>query len=155
MSTLDDANAYMATKMFAKAWIAADDTAKNLALANALSLVNGFNYLGTKTVADQANEWPRTGVYLGCKLLDSTVVPADILKAQYEIALALLQGIDPEKEIAGLRIISRGIASVRTSYNPNKIPEHLENGIPSFLAWSFLSPYFNRSSQELRLSRVS
>lgn len=82
-----------------------------------------------------------------------TVVPKDIEIACYEIAFALLDGKDPEKDLEDLATISQGYSSVRRTRDRSFVHEHLNAGIPSHLAWSFLKPYL-RDSQNLRVNRV-
>lgn len=150
------AQPYFASRLFSQPWFNASVTLQQNALTQATTLINKFNYVGRKTDPTQVNEWPRRYVILDGVILDSTAVPNHILLAQFEIAIALLRGYDPEREIRDLRIASRGIAGVRATYDSRHVPDHLLNGIPSKLAWDYLSPYFNRNnSTNVSLRRVS
>lgn len=156
LSTIDDANSYFAKKLHVGAWTDALTDTKQKALNEATQIIDRFNYVGHKTEADQDHEWPRSHVKIRRLRLDETVIPNDILFAQYEIALALLNGIDPEREIRNARVTSRGYSSVRTTYDPRSIPEHTTFGVPSALAWSYLSTYLDRGSRGIiRLHRVN
>lgn len=155
-SSTADGDTYFATRLYSAAWVNATTQNKTNALTQATNIINKFAYVGNKTVKTQANEWPRNYVLISNVLLDSAVVPNDIIIAQFEIAISLLQGIDPEKEIRGTRIVSRGLASVRATYDTHHISDHLLNGVPSAAAWDYLSPYFDRtSSGNVSLRRVS
>ena len=155
-STPADGDTYFAGRMFTTMWTTATTDQKQAALNQATSIINLFSYVGCKTDPAQPFAFPRKGIVLEGVLLDDSVAPNDILSAQFEIALALLKGIDPEKEIAGIGVTSRGFASVRTTYDSNRTSEHLENGVPSALAWALLYPFFNvNDSGSIDLRRVS
>ena len=96
--------------------------------------------------AAQALEFPRG---------PDTIVPEPIRIAEYELALSLLDGVDPQMEVENLSVVTQGHAEVRTHYDRNMVPiEHLINMVPNPLAWSLLKPFL-RDDQALRLSRVS
>lgn len=156
LSSVANADAYFNNRLYSQAWtnFSADD--KQRALNQATLIINGFNFVGMKTQFDQDNEWPRSEIRIDGLVVDSTLVPDPILIAQYEIALSLAMGIDPEREIRNLRVTSRGYSSVRTTYDPRLAPEHLTYGVPSALAWSYLSTYLNRGAQGgIKIHRVS
>jgi hypothetical protein len=84
-----------------------------------------------------------------------TVVPDAISIAQYELALSLLDGVDPQLELENLSVTAQGHAEVRTHFDRGMVPiEHLINLVPNPLAWSLLKPFL-RDDQAVRLSRVS
>lgn len=151
LSTVEQADAYFAGLLHSSDWSGTD---KLQALVSATQILNTFAYMGVKLVDTQENEWPRKGIMIGCIEISGT--PDAILFAQYEIARALKKGIDPEREIRNLRVTSRGYSSVRTTYDPRYCPEHLKYGVPSALAWSYLSTYLVRDQLgTVRLHRVS
>lgn len=154
LSSLSDANIYFAALLYSQDWTSANSDKQQQALNQATQIIDGFQYIGFKTVSDQLHEWPRNDIRLGC--LDVSGLPIAILNAQYEISRALLRGIDPERDIRGLRVTSRGYSSVRTTYDPRYVPEHLMQGVPSALAWSYLSTYLVRGdSGVVKLHRVT
>jgi len=56
-------------------------------LIKAMDYLESRTYKGEKTVRTQPLQWPRTGVYMADGyVLDSTVVPADIIRAQCQLA---------------------------------------------------------------------
>jgi len=155
IGTVNGGDTYFATRLRNKVWFANSSSKKQLGLNDSGRLINSFAYLGCKTDPEQDDEWPREGIILDHKLLDKTITPDDIVCAYYEIANALLSGFDIEKELRSINVTSRAISSVRTTYDIKEIPEFLELGIPSVLAWRYLSPYFNRHLKSIKLNRVS
>lgn len=154
-STTADGDSYFAARLYSSSWSNANDTDKLKALVQATDIINRFNFIGRKTDCTQLNSWPRQFIMLDGNQLDPTIIPIEIIIAQFEIALALLSGVNIEKEIRNLRMTSRGFASVRATYDPRNVPEHLLNGVPSATAWDYLSPFFNRQFEDIRISRVS
>ncbi len=161
LSTTSAADIYMNTKLHSQAWFALTNDQRQLALNEATAIINRFNYLGYKSVLDQPHEWPRSGIYVKSTtsvpvLLSASAIPNDILYAQFEIALALASGVDPEKEMRSLFVTSRGFSSVRTTYDPKLVPPHLQFGVPSAAGWAYLYPYLSKgSSGTITLRRVS
>ena len=156
LSSVGSADAYFKNMLYTQSWFNSNTSAKQQALNHATKIINMFSYIGRKTVADQINEWPRTGVLVNNVELSGASVPQDILNAQYEIALSLAKGIDPEQEIRSMRVTSRGFGSVRTTYDPRALSQHLMFGVPSALGWSYLSTYFKRDANgSIKLHRVS
>ena len=115
------------------------------ALTMATSAIDRLNYQGTKTDLDQVNQFPRD---------DDTVVPADIGQACFEIALALLDGVDPQLEGENLGMTSQGYANVRSTYDREVPVPHIVAGIPSLTAWRFIVPYL-RDTGYFNIMRTS
>ncbi len=143
--TIADAQTYMDTRLHVEAWEEASDTDKDKALIMATRIIDGFNYLGDKSDEDQDNQFPRGG--------DIEVSEA-IEQACAEIALRLLEEIDPDMEIQNSSMQSSAFASVKTTYNREFVPEHQVNGVPSPTAWSLLKPYL-RDVNGIAINRVS
>jgi hypothetical protein len=100
--------------------------------------------------------WPRMGIYLDLLPIDITVVPRQIIEAQFEIALALLRGYDPEKEMRNAAVVSRGYSSVRVVFNPSLVQDYLKWGVPSGAAWNLMLPFLEIDPEvAVRLHRVS
>ncbi len=87
-------------------------------------------------------------------LVGTPHVPGEIEIACYEIALCLLNDIDPDVEARNLSVTGQGYAGTRTTYDRDFIQEHIRAGIPSAYAWSILRPYLS-DPQVLRLVRAS
>lgn len=156
LSSVANADIYFSGRLYVQAWLTASADNKQAALNDATRLINRFNYLGRKTVESQDNEWPRHNVRINCVSLDDSIIPNDILLAQYETAFALISGVNVEKELRSMGVTSRGYSSVRITYDPNRSGIWLTLGIPSYTAWAYLLPYLNREADgTIKLHRVS
>ncbi len=167
--TIDDANTYFLNRLHEEAWTDASTDDRRKSLIAATNIIDALNFRGQKAAVyeimydeggilldvtdeelrdadwSQDLEFPR----------DSDVdVPEEIEIASWEIAHALLDGVDPDLELENLGVVSQGIASVRTTYNRNHTQiEHLMNGVPSATAWRYLRPFL-RDSDAIKFSRV-
>ncbi len=156
LATPADADSYFATRSNTAAWENADNTTKQNALNDGTRFIDQFSYVGRKTDSTQVHEWPRYGIIESQVLLDKDIVPQRILYALYEIAFAIVRGVDPERELKSINVLSRGFASVRTTYDPGRTPEYLQYGCPSGMAWLYLLPYLLREGTGVvRLHRVN
>lgn len=66
-----------------------DDADVSELLQRANDLLEAKRYQGMKTDLDQALQWPRTGVWLDGKTLDSDTVPQQVINAEYQFAVEL------------------------------------------------------------------
>lgn len=168
--TLQGAQDYFSERLHSELWdtIGLDDRTK--ALKTATRRIERLSYVGEKNAAAiqrlNAND-PENPTDSEIILINvagetqelefprgtDTVVPVEIENACYEIAFALVDGRDPEQELEDLATISQGFASVRRTRDRSFVHEHLNAGIPSSLAWSFLKPYL-RDDSSLRINRV-
>jgi len=144
-ATLLEAQAYFDARLNTDAWDDSLVTDKSKALMNATKIIDRLNFKGVKTDASQALQFPRD---------NDTVVPDDIKFACAEVALALLDGVDPELEFENLNMVSQGYANVRSTYDRSLPSEHIAAGIPSVSAWRYLKPYL-RDVNTVDVSRVS
>lgn len=164
-ATVTEANTYFADRLYSEAWEDASTEDKTKALATASQHIDRLNFAGYKhtvwAVLDangcasqdeinaaeiaQAGQFPRG---------EDTVVPDDIKIASFEIAIALLDGVDPEMEAESLGVISQGFASVRTTYDRSWAQNHIQAGIASAAAWRFLKPFL-RSGLDFVIKRVN
>ncbi len=163
--TLVEADIYFTQRLHETAWSQATGADKPKSLDAATSIIDSLSYKGAKravcallesnpdaTLAEkraasetQENEFPRG---------TDTITPDAIKTATYEIAYALLDGVDPELELENMSINDHGIGSVRASYNRDQTPlEYFMNGIPSAAAWKYLKPFL-RDDNHLRMVRV-
>lgn len=125
-----DAETYFKDRLWINAWEGATDRDKDKSLI-----------MGTNIVSRLA-------------LYAFTVVPQDLKNAICEIALSLLDGVEPEKEFENLALTASQYSSVRSTYDRTYPMEHLEAGVPSITAWRMIKPYLD-VSKGLKLSRVS
>lgn len=88
-ASLDEAEAYFATRPNVAAWTAlADDTAKSALLVAGCARLDQERYAGCRASSTQALAWPRLGVWRDGVCLDGTI-PAVLKQAQCEEALAI------------------------------------------------------------------
>lgn len=163
------ANAYFLTRLHSDAWENASAGDQTKALYTATRIIDRLNYKGYKhtvylileaaeeyddvaqadrRVAEvaQALEFPRDA---------DTIVPEDIETACFEIALALLDGVDPDTELENLGVTNQSYSGVKTAYNRDQQPiEHLIHGIPSAMAWRILKPFL-RDGRAVITARVN
>jgi len=144
-ATESEAQVYFDTRLNAEAWDDADSTTRTKALGHATNIVDRLNFLGCKADETQSNQFPR-GTDVG--------IPQDIKSATCEIALALLDGVDPQLEFENVFMTSQGYGGVRSSFNRSVKPVHLLAGVPSFTAWTYLKPYL-RDPLSIELFRTS
>lgn len=146
-ATIVEAQAYFDGRLNTDAWDdAADDAERNKALTMAtITVIDRLNFRGEKADSAQELQFPRG---------NDTVVPQDIKNACAEVALALLDGVDPEMEFDNLRMKAQAYGVVKSTYDTERAPEHYVAGVPSSIAWRFLKPYL-RSVFTVRLDRVS
>ncbi len=141
--TIAEAQAYFDTRLNVEMWDEASPNDKEKSLSMSTRIIDKFDYIG-EAVSDD-NQFPRG---------DETTVPEDICKACAEIALSLLDGVEPDLELENLSIIHQGIGSAKTTYNRDFVPEHFAHGVPSATAWAYMKPYM-RDVQSISIDRVN
>jgi len=143
--TVAEAEVYFSGRLGADAWDDAVSTDKSKALITATRMIDRLNYIGIRTSELQSLQFPRN---------DDTSIPTDIKNATCELALALLDGVDPDLEYENLSMVAQGYSNAKSTYDRSSKPEHILSGIPSFRAWTYLKPYL-RDNLTFDLSRVS
>lgn len=166
--TLTAADSYFATRLHTDAWDNATVSDRSKSLYSATRIIDRLNYKGYKSTTYavvSAYTWPDEPTQEELRAAEAsqelefprdadTVVPDDIKVACYEIALALLDGVDPDTELENLGVLSQGYSGIRTTFNRDQQPiEHLLHGIPSATAWRILRPFL-RDGRAIKLSRV-
>lgn len=140
-----EANTYFSGRLNTDAWDDATTAERSKALIQSTRIIDQLNFKGEKADESQELQFPRSG---------DTEVPDDIKCACSEIALALLDGVDPEIEADNLFMVSQGYANVRSTYDRQAQAEHSVGGVPSVTAWRYLLPYL-RDTRAVDLSRVN
>lgn len=119
---LADANSYVSLADFR---LYAENRGKSLSIVDdvvSAQIIRAADYVelfaarfvGTKATALQALAWPRLDVG---SPVDAPFLPADIIRAQIEVALAIASGLDPlPVQKGGARIKKRVIGPLETSY---------------------------------------
>lgn len=149
--TYINADTYFVNRLHVIAWRSASTANKTIALAEATQRINHLRFSGIKVEIGQELEFPR---YYGDDPEGDEVIPDDIKIATYELAFALLDGVDPDLEYENLRVTQSVYSSVRITQSPTDIPPHTAAGIPSVLAWRHLLPYL-APDRTIRMHRVS
>ena len=173
--TLADANSYFDARLHSESWSESAPFDRPKALTEATRIIDDLNYKGVKNAvwlimyqpgtekeelklgnaptrdeiiaadATQPMEFPRG---------KDTTVPNEIEWACYEIAMALLEGFDPEDAIDRLGVVRQAYSAVRTTYdNSSATLEYLVYGIPTARVWRWLKKYLT-DSQIIRRSRA-
>lgn len=141
--TIESADKYfLDERLNSDLWFITPNEDKKKALLQATKIIDNLNYVGCKLEEDQLLEFPRN------------FESPDINHACYEIAFALIDGVDLEYEAEKLneQFISYGggrISTDQSQYNMMKI-----HGIPSVVAWRILKKYL-RPISEVDLVRVN
>lgn len=143
-ATVAEGDTYCGGRLNTDGWDTATEGNKTKALTQATRIIDRLRYKGSRTDTDQVNQFPRD---------DDTTVPDDIKNACIEIAIALLDGVDPEKEYENIRLGSQSYGPVRSTYK-DKGYAHLVAGVPSVTAWRYLLPYLDVTF-EVNLHRVN
>jgi len=143
--TVEDADLYFANRLYVRTWECSSAEEKRKGLYSATEIIDRLNFSGVKAVSTQTNQFPRD---------TDTVVPDDVQKAAAEIALALLDGVDPDMEYENLALKSQGYGGVKSTYSEDASQPHKVAGIPSVMAWRYLRPYL-RDPNGLQLFRVN
>jgi len=125
-----DAETYFKDRLWITAWEVATDRDKEKSLTMATRIVE------------------RLALYA------FSTIPQDLKNAICEIALALLNEVDPDQEFENLNLVTSQYSSVRSTYDRTFPMEHTEAGVPSVAAWRLIKPYLD-VSKGLKLSRVS
>lgn len=144
--TESEADTYFEGHLFSDAWDNATTANRTKAREHATRILNRLRYKGTKTDDAQDDEFPRD--------ITNDVVPQEIIDATAEIALALLDGINPEREIENISVTSQGYAQARSTYNRDFVQFHVSAGVPSATAWSLIRKFL-ANPDEVKISRVS
>jgi hypothetical protein len=144
-TTITEADAYFNDRLNIRPWELASSDERRRGLAQATSIIDRLNFLGAKTSDAQENQFPRN---------DDTLIPNDVKNATSEIALALLDGVDPELEFENIYLRSQGYSSIRATYEKEPPPSQIVAGIPSITAWRYLLPYL-RDPHEVNIFRTS
>lgn len=127
---LSDAEAYFAARINSDPWDLAEDVLKEKALNHAERNLERLPYKGLEITAGYI--FPRD---------EQTAVPVRVMDAVCEEALALLNGVMNEEELANLHVSSASAAGFNTSVNELQERPWIEMGLASPIAWNLIAPY--------------
>lgn len=130
--SLADANTYLADNLFKAAWDDADNPTRETALRHATRIIDSCRYKYSSVSTTHA--FPLVG---------QTDVPNEVKEACVDIAIVLLEGVNPEELIEGLEIIKHKVGPIEMTKDPKAVAvlQHRYLGIPSFRAAQKLAPY--------------
>jgi len=143
--SLVGADNYFSQSLNNDAWDDSTVNRRERALSTATKAIDKLNFEGVKNDQLQNLQFPRN---------DDLTIPLDIEYACYELAVALLDGVNVEQEAQTIGVISESYSGVRTTYDGSYVNEHIRAGIPSIVAWEYLKPYL-RDPRLMRISRVN
>jgi hypothetical protein len=173
--TVTGADTYFDERLHTDAWDTVSSAVKLKALKQATRIIDNLNFKGVKaalySIMYDANDDKLTGTSAPTRDAKITAdasqelefprgkdssVPDRITWATYEIAYALVDGVDPEMEQEALRVRQQVYGQVRTTYTDLSLDnvEHLMYGVPSSVAWRFLKPFLD-DDNGIGISRVN
>lgn len=135
-ASVADADAYIALRLNAAEWTAADTATKQAALVTATSMLNEmFAWRGEPATTTQALHWPATDA-IDCAGNDisSTTIPAAVKNATYEQALYLLKfdaTQTPTAIMQGLK--SASVGSISSEFDSTMTPAKAQSRVSSIL----------------------
>lgn len=143
------ADAYFAQRLGAEKWTGAVSEDKPKALAEATRLIDLVPLVGVKYDEEQPREFPRD-------VDEGGEVPAEVMDACCEVALALLQGRTLDQLSASIGVASESTGDASISYTGERGDMALVDesyGLPSPTAASLIAPWISDRS-EIDLTRV-
>lgn len=175
--TLLGANSYFDNRLHSDSWSDSTPSDRPKALTEATRIIDSLNYKGVKHAVWEIMYEYNSNKEIEEKILDDppnraeiiaadatqelefprgkdTTVPEEIEWACYEIALALIEGFDPEDAIERQNVIRQSYSAVGTTYDNSSVSfEYLGYGIPTARVWHWLKPYLT-DSRIIRFSRA-
>ena len=159
--TLTEANTYFNDRLHSSVWTDSVPRDREKAMNAARISVDNLNYKGVKSPVYDILYDSNGDLYTGTSIpTDAEVisagnmqalefprgtdsnVPEQIKQAQWEIAIFMLDGVDPDSEYETLRVMRQSYSSVSTTYSSTDInSEHIVYGIVSPTAWRLLKPF--------------
>ena len=164
--TLLGANEYFDNRLHSESWSDSTPSDRPKALLEATRIIDSLNYRGVKNSVwsimyevDPHNTGNYTKILVnppsrqdiitadGTQALEfprgqDTSSPEEIEWACYEIALAFIEGFDPEDAVEKANTIRQAYSAVRTTYaDGSATAEYLVYGIPTARVWRWLKPF--------------
>jgi len=130
--TLDEADIYLESVMNTEPWDLSTDTLRTKAIKASQKIIESLNTVGT--------------------LVDNE--PVELVKdATVEIALKLLDGVDPETELYNYTIKEMEFDRLKQTNKSGETPLHVIAGVPSVTAFNILRR-FMPDITTVRMSRT-
>lgn len=169
--TVDEGDEYFRWSLNSAAWDDASNDDKSKAIVTATRAIDRLNFSGLRTsdwtrfrcigaetglvtTLDPGSDSPPPGQPLEFPRNGSQTIPQDIKNATCEIAIALLDGVDPQLEMRGLGSLSQRFSSASASFDTAAARMAIRHGIVSHVAWTWIFPYL-ADPLEINTKRVS
>lgn len=131
--TLDEADIYLEAVMVTEAWDLSTDVLRTKSIKAAQRIIEALNTFGT---------------------LDENGDPVALIKdATIEIALKLLEGVDPATELYNYTIKEMEFDRLKQTNKSGETPLHVIAGVPSIIAFNILRR-FMPDLTTVRMSRT-
>lgn len=162
--TVNDGNAFFASRLFSFDWTQAPVSDRQAALVQAAELIDQFDYVGYKKTVQEALDGmddPTTDDNKEVLRLANLAqplsfprgtatadVPEEVETACYLIAQKLLGGRDPDMDLEALSSSGVQYGDLKTQYSRGgNTQEHTTHLIPSPQAWNKLRPFLRERNQ--------
>lgn len=134
-----NADIYFADRLNSSVWTGAVAVGlKDQALIQASQIINNKQFVGIRTVPTQLMAFPRFGIYVDSILIDSSVVPKNVIDATCELAIWLLQDdYTAPDDLAQFGKVQLGPISIETKSASKKLPPMVNNLLRPFINSSF------------------
>lgn len=147
--TVQEADAYFATRTHADAWTGATSDLKERALITAVYRLDQESWAGRRASQNQALAWPRYGAEdADGYAVPSDSIPTDIKRAQMEMALVQLGRSDPlaATGLEGFERLKVGPIDIETrrGSSTDDLPPHVNR---------FAAPYLASGGLQFRIER--
>lgn len=136
--TISQAQTYFNDILTTDAWDNSDNNKRLKALKEATKIIDRLPLMTDYVYTDKQD----------------TDIPNDIKYACNEIAYALLDGVNIEREFQSLGVDSQTFSNTRVAYKDYYLAEHVLAGVPSLRAWLYIKPYL-RDTKSIKLERVN
>ena len=143
--TLEGGTEYFRYSLRSEPWDCSGDTLRTKALVEATRSIENLNFASCKEDPTQDLQFPREA--------EPGVIPQAIEQATYELALSLLDGVNPDMEYENLSMTSQNISGIKSTYKRDSKDDHIVCGIVSINAWRLLLPYL-RDNNTINIIRV-
>jgi hypothetical protein len=141
---LNYAAEYLQLRLGTIDWDAATDQQKEAALQMAADDLDRLPLIGYRTSREQERRFPRN---------DETEVPENVKKANVELALEYLKGVDSQEEYSLLTRQEVMYGPIREKRHPQLVEPHIVAGIPSLRAFRYMIPFL-RDERSVSLVRT-
>ena len=151
--TVEEADQYFGNAFGKSAWGSAsgDDKAR-LVITSSRYLDQYLDWYGEKSNPEQAMDWPRSGVYSGSSIVDSSTIPNRVRYAACELAYHLLQNGDlsfGNQTIDSVKLGSMNVAFSAGGTDPG-LPANIESLLQSLGTPTFIGATIARSVNVVR-----